>query len=557
LKSERPRLESERPRLESERPRLESERPRLESERPRLKSEPELAGPPRTDGDRREVRELKLLYKLSRLLEQSLRLEEVVQPVLEALAEHMSLNHGTLTLLNRQTGDISIQVAHGVSPELARRARYRLGEGVTGQVVLSGEPAILPKISESPIFLDRYGRRLRGGEVSFLCVPIRSGSEIFGALSVDRAYDPDYDLEDDVRLLSIVGSLVAQAVKIRRAAEEERERLAEENERLRAELRDRFRPSNIIGNSHEMREVYDQIATVSSSNTSVLILGETGTGKELVAQAIHYNSARADRPFVKVHCAALPESIIESELFGHVKGAFTGAVSDRKGRFELAHGGTLFLDEIGEIPPTIQIKLLRVLQEREFERVGGTQTIKVDVRVIAATNKDLSQEVSRSRFREDLFYRLNVFPIHVPSLRKRKSDVVLLADHFIGRYAQVSGKPVRRLSSAVIDMLMSYHWPGNVRELESCIERAVLVAEGDVIHPYHLPPTLQTADALAIQSPSSLKIRVESLERDIIRDALKSARGNMASAARSLETTQRIIAYKIKKYGIDTARYAE
>jgi len=522
----------------------------------RFENDNGLTGPPPADGDRREVRELKLLYRLSRLLEQSLRLEEVVQPVLEALAEHMSLNHGTLTLLNRQTGDISIQVAHGVSPELARRARYRLGEGVTGQVVLSGEPAILPKISESPIFLDRTRRR-QGGEVSFLCVPIRSGNEIFGALSVDRAYDPDYDLEDDVRLLSIVGSLVAQAVKIRRAAEEERERLAEENERLRAELRDRFRPSNIVGNSHEMREVYDQIATVSSSNTSVLILGETGTGKELVAQAIHYNSARADRPFVKVHCAALPESIIESELFGHVKGAFTGAVADRKGRFELAHGGTLFLDEIGEIPPTIQIKLLRVLQEREFERVGGTHTIKVDVRVIAATNKDLSQEVSRSRFREDLFYRLNVFPIHVPSLRKRKSDVVLLADHFIERYAQLSGKPVRRLSSAVIDMLMSYHWPGNVRELESCIERAVLVAEGDVIHPYHLPPTLQTADALAIQSPSSLKNRVESLERDIIRDALKSARGNMASAARALETTQRIIAYKIKKYGIDARRYCE
>jgi Nif-specific regulatory protein len=289
----------------------------------------------------------------------------------------------------------------------------------------------------------------------------------------------------------------------------------------------------------------------------VLILGETGTGKELVAQAIHYNSARADRPFVKVHCAALPESIIESELFGHVKGAFTGAVSDRKGRFELAHGGTLFLDEIGEIPPTIQIKLLRVVQEREFERVGGTATIKVDVRVIAATNKELSREVSDGRFREDLFYRLNVFPIHVPSLRKRKSDVVLLADHFIERYAQLSRKPVRRLSSAVIDMLMSYHWPGNVRELESCIERAVLVAEGDVIHPYHLPPTLQTADALAIQSPSSLKVRVESLERDIIRDALKSARGNMAATARTLETTQRIVAYKIKKYGIDPRRYGD
>jgi Nif-specific regulatory protein len=350
--------------------------------------------------------------------------------------------------------------------------------------------------------------------------------------------------------------MIAQAVNLRRAAEEERERLDAENQRLRDELRSRFRPSNIIGNSHEMRSVYDQIAQVSKTGTTVLIEGETGTGKELVAHAIHYNSDRADKPFIKAHCAALPESLIESELFGHVQGAFTGATADRKGRFELAHGGTLFLDEIGDIPPAIQIKLLRVLQEREFERVGGTQTIKVNTRLITATNKNLQERVNQGKFREDLFYRLHVFPIYVPPLRNRKADIVLLADHFLATYSKQNNKNVRRFSSAVIDMLMSYHWPGNVRELENCVERAVLVAEGDVIHPYHLPPTLQTAEATGSAPHGNLKGIVDAYERDLIQDALKSSRGNIAAAARALGTTQRILGYKIRKFKIEPKKYS-
>ena len=503
----------------------------------------------------RALRDLGILHQISALLEETADLEEFVGQVLEALGDHIGLANGTLTLFNQKTGDITIDVAHGMSPQEASRARYRLGEGVTGRVVETGEAMVIPKTSESPLFLDRTKRGR--SDQSFLCIPIKTGSEVHGALSATRRYDAAHDLAEDARLLTIAGSMIAQAVKLRRSAEEERAHLEEDNERLRAELRDRYRPSNIVGNSHEMQEVYDHIATVSRSNTSTLITGETGTGKELVAQAIHYASERADKPFVKVHCAALPESVIESELFGHVKGSFTGAVSDRKGRFELAHRGTLFLDEVGDIPPTIQIKMLRVLQEREFERVGGTKTLKVDVRLIAATNRDLTQLVAQGLFREDLFYRLNVFPIHVPPLRKRKSDVVLLADFFLERYAEANKKKVRRLSSAVIDMLMSYHWPGNVRELESCIERAVLVAEGAVIHPYHLPPTLQTAETAGDASAASLKYLVESYERDLLRDSLKSVRGNMAAAARSLETTQRILGYKVKKYGIDPRRYSE
>ncbi len=503
----------------------------------------------------RDFREVSLLYNVSCLLDQSLDMREVLSPVLESLAQHMNMNYGTIALHNRTTGAIHIETAHGLSDQQMRRGKYRIGEGVTGQVVLTGKPAIIPKTSEAPEFLDRTLRGKRP-DTSFICVPIKVGKEVVGTLSVDQRYQPDTDLNDDVRLLTIVASMVAQAVKLRRAAQEERERLEEENKRLREELKDRFRPSNIIGNSHEMQMVYDQISQVSKSPTSVLVYGETGTGKELVAHAIHYNSDRAEKPFVKAHCAALPESVIESELFGHEKGAFTGATSERKGRFELAHGGTLFLDEIGDVPPGIQIKLLRVIQEREFERVGGTKTIKVNVRLITATNKDLMELVNEGKFREDLYYRLHVFPIYVPPLRKRKGDIALLADHFLEIYAKESGKQIRRFSSAAIDMLMSYHWPGNVREMENVIERAVLLAQEDVVHPHHLPPTLQTAEASGTPLKGGLKTLVECYEADLIRDALKSTRGNIAAAARALETTQRIIGYKINKHGIDPKKYA-
>ena len=503
----------------------------------------------------RSLTELELLLQISQILEQSLDMREVVNPVLQALTDQLGMQHSTLTLLNRKTGDILIEAAHGLSPKQTRRGRYRLGEGVTGQVVQNGEPMVIPKVSESKLFLNRT-QRSGDTEFSFVCVPIKVGQEVVGALSADREYNPKSNLDEDRRLLTIIASLIAQAVKLRRAAEEEREKLERENQQLRAELKERFRPANIVGNSREMQNVYDEIAQVSRSQATVLIQGETGTGKELVAHAIHYNSDRADKPFIKAHCAALPENLIESELFGHVKGAFTGATSDRKGRFHLADGGTIFLDEIGEIPASIQIKLLRVLQEREFEPVGSTETIKVNVRVLAATNRDLQDMVSKEKFREDLFYRLNVFQVYVPPLRKRKSDILLLSDFFLQRFNKDNGKNLRRLSSPTIDMLYSYHWPGNVRELENAIERAVLVADGDTVHPHNLPPSLQTAETSGTTPNDSLKFMVESYERDLIMDALKSTRGNMAAAARNLKTTQRIFGYKVHNYKIDPKKYA-
>jgi Nif-specific regulatory protein len=304
-----------------------------------------------------------------------------------------------------------------------------------------------------------------------------------------------------------------------------------------------------------MQVVYDLIAQVSRSDTTVLIRGESGTGKELVAHAIHYNSHRAEKPFVKVNCGALPESIVESELFGHEKGAFTGAIATRKGRFEIAHGGSIFMDEIGDLSPTTQIKLLRVIQEKEFERVGGTATIKTNVRVITATNRPLEQLIREAKFREDLYYRLNVFPIHVPPLRERKTDIPLLADFFIERYSRLNHKAVRRISTPAIDMLMSYHWPGNVRELENCIERAVLLSADSVIHGHHLPPTLQTAEASGTTHSGSLESTLHAVERDLILDALKASRGNRAKAARALGISERIMGLRVEKLGIDAKRF--
>ncbi|MDM7923020.1 MAG: sigma-54 dependent transcriptional regulator, partial [Pyrinomonadaceae bacterium] len=269
----------------------------------------------------------------------------------------------------------------------------------------------------------------------------------------------------------------------------------------------------------------------------------------------HYNSLRSKRPFVKVNCAALPDTLIESELFGHEKGAFTGAERFKKGRFELAEGGTLFLDEIGDIPQQTQIKLLRVLQEREFERVGGTQPIKANIRLITATNKNLEDAIGKGEFREDLYYRLNVFSIFLPPLRERRSDILLLAEHFLEKYELEHGKRIRRISTPAIDMLMSYHFPGNVRELENAIERAVLVCDSNVIHGHHLPPTLQTAEITGTVTDLSLESAVAAFERDMILDALKSNQGNIAAAARSLGSTERIVGYKIRKYGVDPARF--
>ena len=506
----------------------------------------------------RHMQELLLLHNISTIVDQSLDMRSVVHPILEALAESLGFRLATITLLRKGGDDILIEAAHGMTRAQAQLGHYKLGEGVTGKVVQTGETMIIPRTSESPIFLNRT-KTGKSPETAFIFVPVKEKQEVVGALSVYRPFAPDEQLKEDATILEIVASMVARAVLLRRDLIEQQENLKEENRQLRAELTRRYHPDNIVGNSREMQEVYDQISQVAKSQATVLINGETGTGKELVAHAIHYASNRASEPFVRVHCAALPESLIESELFGHVKGAFTGAVSDRKGRFELADGGTIFLDEIGEIPLSIQAKLLRVLQEREFERVGGIKTIKVNVRIIAATHRDLPQMVEKGQFREDLYYRLSVFPIFVPPLIKRKADIILLADHFMSKYASENGKKVTKLSNEALDLLMRHRWPGNVRELENCIERAVLLADSEVIRPDTLPSSIQvpaepdkpeigTKPVLA--EGASLSELVEGYEKTILAEALKLTHGNVAASARLLSSTPRIVSYKVKQYSL-------
>jgi Nif-specific regulatory protein len=506
---------------------------------------------------RSDPSELTLLFEISQLLEQSVDLRDVVPSVLKAMAKHTGMMRGALTLIDRDTGQLYIEAAHGLTEDERRRGRYHLSEGVTGQVVRTGRAVAVPKVSEEPLFLNRTRARqdLDRRELSFICVPIKIGNETIGTLSVDHLFDSNVSLDEDVRLLTIIASLIAQAVRLRQEVIQGQQLLMAENQRLQDELRDRFRPANIIGRSSAIQNVFDFVAQVAPSDTTVLIRGESGVGKELVAHAIHYNSPRASKPFVRVNCGALPETLIESELFGHEKGAFTGATTRRKGRFELANGGTIFLDEIGDLSPHTQIRLLRVLQEREFERVGGTDTVQVNVRVIAATNRILEEQIDKNEFRQDLFYRLNVFPIHIPSLRERRTDILELANHFVDKYSKANGKLVRRISTPAIDMLTSYHWPGNVRELENVIERAVLLSQDDVVHGHHLPPTLQTAEASNTVMKGTLEETLDRVEKEMIIEALKNCRGNKSKAAKALGVSERIMGLRVEKHTINPREY--
>ncbi|MCF7974855.1 MAG: nif-specific transcriptional activator NifA [Phycisphaerae bacterium] len=499
---------------------------------------------------------LDALYRISNILVAGMNQRQILSEVLDAMDSELGMKRGTVTLLSPDRTEIMIEVAHGLPLEHTRRVRYQVGEGITGRVIQSGKPFIVPQISKEPQFLNRFQRSSKiDEELSFICVPIAIGQDVLGTISVDRVYRADHPLDDDMRLLSIVASMIAHDVRSRQEEAHALQALEDENLRLRNELTDKFRPENIIGNSSAMRDVYAEIHQVAVSDTTVLIRGESGTGKELVAHAIHYTSPRAAGPFIKVNCAALNENLLESELFGHEKGAFTGAVQTRQGRLEGANGGTIFLDEIGDFSPIVQVKLLRVLQERQFERVGSNKTLETNARILVATNRDLEKAVEEGKFRQDLYYRINVFPVFLPPLRDRKNDILLLADHFVEKYAKKMDKVIRRISTPAINMMVAYHWPGNVRELENCIERAVLLSTDNVIHSHHLPPTLQTSDASDTIGTGSFRERVQLFERDIIVDALKRTNGNLTSAARDLGSTPRIITYKVKELNIDYRRY--
>lgn len=503
------------------------------------------------------IEDVTLLYEISNALNEHLDLKKSLYKVLDILSSSLNMVRGTITILNPLRNEIHIEVAHGLSRNIVENVKYKLGEGITGRVIQTGKDVAIAKISQEPLFLNRTASRKTSNkqELSFICVPVKKGDLVIGALSVDKPYDPGYPLKQGTKLLSVIATMIARHVINLENIRLEKEQLKNENRRLRSELENKYSVTNIIGNSNRMREVYQMISQVSKSNATVLLRGESGTGKELVANSIHYNSNRAKGPFIKVNCASLPSNLIESELFGHEKGSFTGAIKLKLGKFELADKGTLFLDEIGSVNLDVQVNLLRVLQEKEFDRIGGQKTIKTDVRIITATNKNLEQAVDEGTFRGDLYYRLNVFPIYMPPLRERKTDILLLADYFLEKYAHENDKDIKRFSTPSIDMMMAYHWPGNVRELENCIERAVLLCEEGVIHSYHLPPTLQTGSESGTMPSLSIDDAVATLEKEKIIDALKNTRGNSAQAAKIIKTTIRKFNYKAKKYNIDFHQY--
>lgn len=514
----------------------------------------------KTGGECYGIRELNLLLEISAVLNKPTHdLKNNLHIVVAHLAEYLHAERVILTILNRTNSQIYIEVGFGLTKAEQGKGTYNIGEGIIGKVVETGVPIVIPRIRDDDTYVNKTGTvsNIASKEVSFICVPIKNENEIVGTLSIHRIYNRHITFSEDARILSIIGSMVAQSVRNRQQLLEEIEHLQDENRLLQTQLKERILPKGIVGNSSKMSEVFDLIEKVAPTNATVLIRGESGVGKELIADALHFGSERKHKPFIKVNCAALPDSLIESELFGHERGAFTGANTIRIGRFEAAEGGTIFLDEIGDLPASTQVKMLRVLQEREFERLGSSKPIKVDVRIICATNRNLEELVEKNEFREDLFYRINVFPLYIPPLRERINDVPALADYFIQKCNKSHNTKIKRISSSAIDMLMVYHWPGNIRELQNCIERACILSTDAVIRSHNLPPTLQTSESSKTKTKGTLDAILGNVEKQMIQEALLASRGNIAKAAESLGITERIMGIRLKTYSIDSKRFKQ
>ena len=486
--------------------------------------------------------------------------QSTLKSLLRTLAENHDFQRPHIVIFDPETRTLKLSLSQ--TPTKADHVEYEPGVGVTGQVFSTGQPVIVPRIKDHPAFLNKaFGRSDEEQEtLAFICVPVlgpadepRQGREVIGTLSVDTPSVPMPQLESHCRFLEVVAGMIANHASYLQEEMARQKHLMTQGLIVGDSNDIGFTPSNVVAASKAMRLVLNQAAQVGPSRATALLRGESGTGKELLAEAIHQASPRREMPLIKLNCAALPSELVESELFGYQKGAFTGAVHTKKGLFELANKGTLFLDEVGELSPNAQAKVLRAIQEQEIQRLGSEQTITVDVRLICATHQPLEELVERGLFREDLYYRINVFPIFIPPLRERREDILPLAEHFLRIYSDEYARSIKR---PAIDLLTQYHWPGNIRELKNCIERAVLVCDEQVIRTYHLPPSLQTAESTATDTNLSFCEAVAKFEQELLVDALKKARGNMLQAARDLRVSYRIVNYKVKKYGIDAKKFA-
>ena len=527
--------------------------------------------------------ELVTIYEVSKILSSSLDFAKTLHEVLNLLASHLGIRRSMISLV-QESGELHLVSAVGLSKIEIERGRYLAGEGVTGRILKTGMASVIPDITSEPLFLNRTESLDVADKemVVFIGVPIKAGGDTIGVLSINRATDKRIrSFEKDQRFLTMVANLVGQTVRLYQLVTAERNELVREKTLLQKELQGKFSIKNVIGASKRMQEVFAEVHQAAPSRATVLLRGESGTGKEAVARAIHFLSPRKDMPFIKVNCAALSETLLESELFGHEKGSFTGAMSERKGRFEVANGGTLFLDEIGDISPAFQAKLLRVLQEREFERVGGNRTIHVDVRLITATNRDLEKAVAANEFRADLYYRINVVSIFLPPLRERREDIPLLVEHFIDKFNKDNHRDVG-LTPEAMDIVLNCYWPGNVRELENCIERAATMTRGKVIRDLNFPCThkrcltqvlhvhevpqvafvpLEAIHSGAIDSPEKPSVQVKEAEppitseRDRLVWAMEQCGWVQAKAARLLNLTPRQMGYALQKYSIEIKRF--
>ncbi|MEA1651215.1 nif-specific transcriptional activator NifA [Nitrospirillum sp. BR 11164] len=552
------------------------------------------------------------VYEISKILAVPARLETTLSNVLALLSSFLEMHHGIIALLG-DDGSPEVVVGLGWTEKNAKSYFDRLPERAIGQVVTTQMPVVVESVADSPLFADWSPVEWdTDARVSFIGVPIKERDRVIGTLTLDRTWDGRtmVRLDEDVRFLVMIANLVGQTVRLHDVIGRDRERLMSAQRRLEKELSETVRPDReagiqasggqgtgvqgIVGASPAIRAVVDKIKIVARSNSTVLLRGESGTGKELFARATHDLSPRRKGPFVKLNCAALPESMLESELFGHEKGAFTGALAQRKGRFELAHGGTLFLDEIGEISPSFQAKLLRVLQEGEFERVGGSRTLQVDVRLVTATNRNLEDAVAKGEFRADLYYRINVVSIALPALRDRREDVDLLASEFLRRFNQEHGTHMALTTSAK-NVLEACYFPGNVRELENCVRRTAtlakeprIVADDFACHhdeclsstlwkgaigtgasfkiiPRVPPPPSPTdgpVDAAAArpgacpQSGSCSVAQGDGLsERERLLQAMETAGWVQAKAARLLNLTPRQVGYALTKHNIPVKKF--
>ena len=528
----------------------------------------------------------RVMIEISRVVSQSLQLEDVFREVMEISEKAFRLQKSTLMLYDRQADQLKVVASVGLSQEESRGIKsYSPGEGVSGAVFINKTPEFIPSVKNEPDFLNRMQHVGDSEDLGFYCCPIFSRKEVVGVFSTftrtQNGVNPTFLME----FLEILGSIISQAITIQKLVKEETREIAYENIQLKRELGARYQFGSLIGRSPIMNKLFDKVRIIADSRASVLLTGDSGTGKELIASAIHYNSPRRENPFIKINCAAIPENLLESELFGHRKGAFTGAVSDKKGKFEIADGGTIFLDEIGEMDLNLQSKLLRVLQEREIEPVGG-RTRQVDIRVIAATNADLEEKIAAKEFRADLYYRLNVINLRIPPLRERREDILLLVQHFIDKYKKENEKEISAISPEAVGMLENYDWPGNVRQLENIIERAVVLCRTDILsaddfQDSTLPFDRPAAGAPALREPEEVvappqavrdewpvahmpdedrlgdlhgrvyQTVIAEVEQRLIKLALKRFRYTKTRAARFLGINRNTLDKKIKELNIE------